>query len=136
MTCVSVPESIIADRYGRRAHPVRTRRVLAAALAVFVVGFLAFAVWVVYRQSQDAVTWTDLGVEVVADDAATVTFQVNLPPGATAVCAVRAVNEIRTEVGRRDVVVGPSPSGIERVEARLRTTERADGGGVRACVLR
>lgn len=128
--------SILADRYGRRGDQVRTRRRLIAALVVFVVLAVGFAAWVAVERSRTALTWTELGITVPSDDSATVTFQVDLPAGAQAVCTVRVVNEVRTEVGRRDVVLGPSSGEVIRTEVRLRTSERASAGGVRDCVRR
>lgn len=128
--------SIIADRYGRRSDPARARRRLVAALVAFVVAAVAFAAWVAIERGRTALTWTELGVTVQSDTAATLSFQVDLPPRVQAVCTVRVVNEVRTEVGRRDVVLGPSSGGVVRADVRLRTTERATGGGVRDCVQR
>ncbi len=127
---------IIADRYGRRRDPVRTRRSLLAVLAVFVVTAVGFAVWVATERGRTALTWTELGVDVAGDEAATLTFQLSLPPGRQAICTVRVVNEVRTEVGRRDVVVGPARTGVVRTTVEMRTSERATAGGVRDCVLR
>ncbi len=132
---MTAESSIIADRYGRRDDPVRTRRILVIALVVFVLAASSFAAWVALGR-QDGVTWIDRGVEVLADDVATVSFQVSLPPGAQAICQVRAVDRTRADVGRQDVVVGPSTTGVVDLTVRLRTTQRADGGGVRTCVLR
>jgi hypothetical protein len=131
---VSAP--IIADRYGRRRSPTRSRRSLLAVLAVFVLAGVGFATWIAVDRSRSALTWIELGVDVAGDDAATLTFQISLPPGREAVCTVRVVNDVRTEVGRRDVVVGPSATGVVRTAVTMRTTERASAGNVRDCVLR
>lgn len=131
-----VADPIIADRYGRtRRDPGRTRRLLLSALAAFLAAVVGLAAWSALSRP-DRVVWTDLGITVTADDAATVTFQVALPPDRQAVCTVRVVNEVHADVGRRDVVVGPAPQGVLRTEVRLRTSERATAGGVRACTVR
>jgi len=129
-------DPIIADRYGLRAEPRtegrRRRVVIAAAVAIVVaVGLVAWAAF----SREDSVSWLDRGVSTTADTA-TVTFQVSLPRGAQATCTVRVVNEVRLEVGRTDVVVGPSDETVIRGQVTMRTSEPAVDGGVRDCVRR
>ena len=128
----------VAERYGRSpADPRRTRRLLIGAFAAFTALGVGFAGWVGLHQAGRTVTWTDQGFVGPPDDAhATVSVQVTLPAGASAVCTVRAVNAVQTEVGRADVVVGPSASGVVRLAVPLRTSELATAGGVKACVRR
>jgi hypothetical protein len=129
---------LLAERYGRPADPVRVRRRLMVTLVVFVTVAVAFVVWAAAARGRGNVEWTDLGLDqaTLTPERATFTFQLALPAGDQAICTVRAVNERRTEVGRKDVVLGPSESGRLRTSVTLRTTERAAGGGVKACVLR
>jgi len=129
---------MLARRYGRSrrsADPAVTRRRLMVSLVVFVVLGVGFAAWAAAGRGRGDVAWTDLGLSQVSDTSVTVSFQLALPPGRTATCTVRAVNEGLVEVGRRDVVLGPSGNGQLRTTVTLRTTQRATGGGVKACVL-
>ncbi|MBL8932454.1 MAG: DUF4307 domain-containing protein [Kineosporiaceae bacterium] len=126
---------LLAQRYGRSSTPTRNRRPLTIALVAFVVIGVTFAVWASAARGRTNVTWVDLGSREVTVDSATFTFQLGLPPGDTAICTIRAVNEGLVEVGRRDVRVGPSATGQVRTSVTVRTTERAAGGGVKACVL-
>lgn len=127
--------SIIADRYGRRSASSASRHRTVILFGVLIAALVGFAAWTALDSSRDQVTWSDLGVDVRADDTAVVRFQVELTPGRSAICAVRVVNDVRTEVGRRDIRIGPSADGVIRTETTVRTTERGDGGGVRTCVL-
>jgi uncharacterized protein (DUF58 family) len=131
---MSTPD-LLAERYGRSTDPNRTRRWAMIALVALVVAGVAFVVWAAASRSRVNLSWTDLGVEEVSDASATVTFQLSLPPDRRATCTVRAVNQGLVEVGRRDVVVGPSQTGQVRTRVTLPTTQKASGGGVKACVL-
>ncbi len=126
---------LLAQRYGLPTGAKRSRSTLMVLLVAFVVIGVAFAVWGAASRDRANVYSTDLGLSEVSVDSVTVTFQISLPAGRTAACTVRAVNVGLVEVGRKDVRVGPSESGQVRTSVTLRTTERADGGGVKACVL-
>lgn len=125
---------LLAQRYGLPG-PRRSRGTLMVLLVVFVVVGVAFAIWGAASRERANVYSTDLGLSEVRLDSVTVTFQISLPPGRTAACTVRAVNAGLVEVGRKDIRVGPSENGQVRTSVTLRTTERAHGGGVKACVL-
>jgi hypothetical protein len=127
---------LLRERYGRSERAAVPRRAVVIALVVFTVMAVAFAAWVAVDRSRTALQWTELGVSVQGPDQATLTFQLSLPPGSRALCAVRLVNDARTEVGRREVLLGPSETGRVRTSVTMRTTEPATAGEVRACVRR
>lgn len=124
-----------ADRYGDVSDPARARRRLITLFAVFAAVVVAFAVWVGVEKGRTGVTWIELGLEVPDAGTARLTFQVELPKGATAVCTVSMRNDALAEVGRVDVTVGPSDTGRVRTTATARTSERASGARVSSCVL-
>jgi hypothetical protein len=82
------------------------------------------------------VQWVTVSHSVRGDGVTSVTFDVILPPGRSAVCSVRARNLDFAEVGRVDQEAGPFRSGSGRVTVDVRTTERAINGDVTGCVLR
>ena len=124
--------TVLEERYGRRHRRDRTRLVVAAiALLVVALGFIA---WVTIDQ-RPALHWDDIGYRVVSDGATEMTFDVSFTgDGDTAVCTVQALNELRTEVGRRDVRVQAGPKGRARATVTLRTSERATTALVDLCV--
>ncbi len=130
--------SVLAQRYGRGpGDPRRTRRRLVVALVGFTALAVGFAGWVSLHQAGGTVTWNDLGFVSPPDDRhATVAVRVEVAPGGSAVCIVRAVNAVQTEVGRAHVLVGPTSSGVVSLTVALRTSERATAAGVKACVRR
>jgi hypothetical protein len=131
---MSTPD-VLAERYGRPADPARNRRHLVIAAVVLLALAVVFVAWAAAARSRSNLSWTDLGLASVSDSSATVTFQLSTPPGRRATCTVRVVNQGLVEVGRRDVVLGPSDTGHVRTSVTLRTTQLASGGGVKSCVL-
>jgi hypothetical protein len=130
--------SVLAQRYGRGPDdPRRTRRRLAVALVGFTALAAGFAGWAAVHRADSSVTWNDLGFVSPPDDShATVAVRIEFAPGGSAVCTVRAVNAVQTEIGRADVRIGPSASGVVTLDVPLRTSERATAAGVKACVRR
>jgi hypothetical protein len=127
--------TLLQDRYGRRSPGWRNPLVLVS-LALLVALVLAFIGWVTILD-RPRVTWEDVGFNVRSDADVQVTFDVGLHGGTTvAVCSVHALNELGTEVGRKDVVIdrpatgGPNP---QRVRVSLTTSELATTGLVESC---
>ena len=86
-------------------------------------------------RSRGNVEWTELGMDnaSLTPGSATFEFQLSLPPGRQATCTVRAVNDRMTEVGRKDVVLGPTDSGrLITLEASPRHAEVARANIARA----
>ncbi len=129
------------DRYGRRSTPAR-RRLLIAAGALALAASVAFISWVTLF-GKPSVTWSEIGYNVLSDNEIEVTFDVTFSGAAsdsgagppTAVCTVQALNNLRTEVGLRDVTVQVGASGQARTTATVQTSERAITGLVKACAL-
>ena len=122
------------DRYGapRKRLPRRVQLSLAVGAIVLAV---AFAAWLAYA-NQEPVAWSDRAYTVVDDSTTTVTFEVTMDPGTTAVCTVRALNAGFGEVGLVDVVVGPSTQHTVRAVATIPTSEKAVTGTVKACAVK
>lgn len=133
--------TLMQDRYGRRNTPGR-RRLLLAAAALAMITSLAFVGWLSLF-GRPSLNWDDIGFKVLSDSQVEVTFDVNFtnsgsdsgsgaePP--TAVCTIQALNDLRTEVGLRDVQVQAGPGGRVRATARVQTSERATTGLVKSC---
>jgi hypothetical protein len=125
------------DRYGRRSTPGR-RLLLLASGALALIAALAFIAWVTVF-GRATVNWDDIGYHVISDSQVEVTFDVNFSgSGAdadrpTAICTIHALNDLRTEVGLRDVPVQAGPGGRVRATVTLQTSERATTGLVKSC---
>jgi hypothetical protein len=83
------------------------------------------------------VNWDDIGYHVISDAQIEVTFDVSFSNSdgdrPTAICTIQALNDLRTEVGLRDVPVQAGPGGRVRATATLQTSERATTGLVKSC---
>jgi hypothetical protein len=129
------------DRYGRRSTPSR-RWLLVVAGALALIAALLFIGWVTIF-GRPAVNWDDIGYKVVSDSQVDVTFDVNFSGSGsgsssdadrpTAICTIHALNDLRTEVGLRDVPVQAGPGGRVRATVTLKTSERATTGLVKSC---
>ncbi|MBM0234984.1 DUF4307 domain-containing protein [Micromonospora sp. STR1_7] len=126
-----------AGRYGRRREPGgKTRRTLLAALALLtLVAALTLISVRLYNQYGDpaydaqVITYTD-----ITDDQVLIDFRVTVPPGGTAVCALRARDRAGVEVAREEITVTARP-GDRHVTTRhrLATTARPFIGEVLRC---
>ena len=130
-----VDHAIMAARYGQPASDqVRRRRrtiigvivglVLVAAIIVQAVGL-----------SRPSVVTEYLGFTVESPTQTSVRFNVITEPGTTLRCTIVAVNESFTEVGWREVVVGPVTETTTSHEALVTTSEMATSGSVNTCEI-
>lgn len=130
-----VDPAIMAARYGRAPEPhVRRRRLVLAGVlaAVLVVGGIVVQAIGLNRPS---VSIQDLGFTVESPTSTTVRFNVVTDPGTTVRCTLIALNENFTEVGFREVVVGPVDAGTTSHEAVVTTSELATTGSVKSCEI-
>lgn len=132
----------LADRYGRPTRAIGpsgrprlsagARVAITAALSVGVAG----AAWFAWSDAQrNPVSFRDIGFSVESAEQVSVTFDVMMPPGTTAVCTLTALNPSYAEVGSLDVTVGPDERDAVRVTADVRTTQEATTGVVDHCTV-
>jgi hypothetical protein len=119
-------------RYRGRS-PEQNRRGVMVGAAVMVLLMLGFAVWMGVRESLKAAHWQDGTFSAVDDGTARLEFTVTTTPGRRIVCSVQMLNPGLTEVGRKDVTVGPSQEKVIKATATIPTFERASSGKIRGC---
>jgi hypothetical protein len=122
-------------RYGRRRESRHPRSWVAALLVVALAAVLGLIVVRLYRMYGDptynaqVITYTDITVSQVV-----VQFQVQVPPGGSAICVLRARSRDGAEVGREEVRITAAPGQQNAVlRHRLATTARPLLGEVVAC---
>ncbi|GAA4421964.1 hypothetical protein GCM10023169_15660 [Georgenia halophila] len=124
--------AIMAARYGR----TRTGRrgiVVAAVVAVLLVGG-GIGVQA-SNLGRPSVMTDSLGFTVQDATRTTVRFSVRTDPGTTVRCSVVALNETFTQVGFREVEIGPVAQQRTAHEVDVTTTELATTGGVEECTI-
>lgn len=122
-------------RYGRRRAPRRTPRWLTALLVLAVLvagGLVSVRLYTLYgdpRYDAKVITYTD-----ITDNQIVIDFEVNVPSGGSAVCALRARSYDGAEVGSAEVRVDADPGAeVARSRHRLATSGRPYVGEVLRC---
>ena len=129
----AVDPRIMAARYGRRPAAQGSRRgVVVAAVAAALVAIAAIVVQAV-SLSGTSVRTEGVGFTVADPTRTTVRFNVITDEGATVRCTLTALNENFTEVGFREVVIGPVAAPVTPHEVDVTTTELATTGSVSTC---
>lgn len=125
-----------ADRYADADRGSGLAGKVVAVLLVLLVGALLVAgVVTMYRLNQTPdIAGEATGVEVVDSGRVDLTFTVTREePGTPAYCIIRAQEESKGELGRREVYVPPSENGTVEITASVFTTDRAFIADVYGC---
>ena len=130
------PPSRPEDRYGAADPKSGVTGKLVAALLILLVGALlvAGAVTVYRLNATPDITGEVIGVEVVDEELVRVSMTVSRDePGVAAYCIIRAQDQSKGELGRREVYVPPSENGVLQVDTEIFTTSRAYMADVYGC---
>lgn len=103
----SLATTSVANRYGapKRALSRKAKTSIAAIGAILV---LAFVTWLALGRGPAAVDSKLVGYNVVDGTLTTVDLQVVKDPGATAECAIKAMNDAYAVVGWDVITIGPN----------------------------
>jgi hypothetical protein len=133
---VSIPDDLAATRYGATAGRVRRTRVIVISVAAaFVAVFGAWLWWGGLLEPPAQIEVTDIGHQVLDDRSVTVTWQFSAEPGATAACAVQALNSTFGVVGWRVVTLPAADVRTREFTEVIRTSEEAVTGLIYRCWL-
>lgn len=119
-------------RYGAHQSDRRNIAIVAGLLVVLTVAWL---VWQAIALRAPSVEAEGVALEVVSGSELRVTFNVTTEPGATVACTVRAYTDNLTEVGVKEVVVGPVSEASSSVTTTVATIQPATGATVGDCVI-
>ena len=117
-------------RYG--AHQT-DRRNIAIVAGLLVVLTAAWLVWQVIALRAPSASAEGVALTVVSDSEVSVTFNLTATEGSTVSCTVRAFTENLTEVGVKDVTIGPVTSEETGVSVSVATILPATGARVTDC---
>ena len=123
-------------RYGRTpGGRRRDRRVLWVVAGGFALVLVAWVVWAGLDGSAPQIEARDTRHSIIDEHSVSVTFEVSMPAGSTASCAVEALNENFTIVGWKVVDLPPSDRYTRSVTESIRTTELSNTGLIYRCWL-
>jgi len=132
---VSVSTNLDA-RYGRTPNRrLRDRRLLWVTAGSFALVLVAWVVWAGLDGSKPLIEARDTRHSIIDEHSVSVTFEVSLPTGTAASCAVEALNENFTIVGWRVVDLAPSDRYTRSFTEIIRTTELSNTGLIYRCWL-
>jgi len=128
--------SNLDERYGRTpGSRIRDRRVLWIVAGAFALVLTAWVVWAGLDGAGPSIEARDTRHQIIDDNSISVTFEVSLPTGTPASCAVQALNESFTVVGWKVIDLPPSEDYTRSFTEVLRTTELSNTGLIYRCWL-
>jgi hypothetical protein len=134
---VTTPESSsIAARYGRT--PAKKRRDRLIYLAGGATAGIVLVVWVLWaglNQSGNTLETQDKGATILDDRTVSISYQVSMPVGQTASCALQVQNEAHGIVGWRIVNVPASTRYTSSYTDTVLSSERGVTGLIYRCWL-
>lgn len=126
----------LETRYGRTPRRrLWDRRILWTTAGVFFVVLTAWVVWAGLDGASPTIETRDTRHSIIDENSVSVTFEVSMPTGKAASCAVQALNESFTVVGWKVIDLPPSDLYTRSFTEVLRTTELSNTGLVYRCWL-
>jgi hypothetical protein len=123
-------------RYGRTTQKRRRDRTIAwAGGIVFVLVFAAWVVWVAFDGSGDTIGSRDIGHKVIDDRTVSISYDVSMPPGTSAKCALQVQNDTHNIVGWKVVDIPASERYTQAFTDTVRTTQLGVTGLIYRCWL-
>ena len=124
----------LETRYGRTpATRTRDRRLLWALGGVFALVLIAWVVWTGLDGASEKIEARDTRHQIIDDHSVSVTFEVSMPTGSPASCAVQALNESFTVVGWKVIDLPPSDLYTRSFTELVNTTELSNTGLIYKC---
>jgi len=123
-------------RYGRSAGKRRRDRWIAFSVAAFVAVVVgAWVIWAGLDLSSGGLDSTDIGHKILNDRSVQVSYQVSMPPGSTASCALEVENEAHAIVGWKIVDIPASTATTRAFTDVVRSSELGVTGLIYRCWL-
>jgi len=95
----------------------------------------AWVVWVAFDSTDDSVASRDIAHRVLDDRTVRISYDVSMPPGNTAKCALEVQNETHSIVGWKVVDIPASDSYTQAFTDTVRTTQLGVTGLIYRCWL-
>ncbi|MEO6944749.1 MAG: DUF4307 domain-containing protein [Lacisediminihabitans sp.] len=136
MTAIGQDSAVLDARYGRSPGKRRRDRwiaVVAAIAVALVIG--AWVIWAGLDQTNGGLDSQDIGHHVLSDREVSITYQVSMPPGSTASCALEVENEAHAIVGWKIVDIPASTTSTNAFKDTVRSSELGVTGLIYRCWL-
>ncbi len=123
-------------RYGRTpAQSSRDRRLLWILAGSFFIVIAAWVVWAGLDSSKPLIEARDTRHSIIDENSVSITFEVSMPTGTPASCAVEALNQSFTIVGWKVIDLPASDRYTRSFTEIVRTTELSNTGLIYRCWL-
>ena len=136
MTAIGQDGAALDARYGRSPGKRRRDRWIAigGAIAVAVV-IGAWVIWAGLDLAGGGLDSSDIGHKVLNDRSVSISYQVSMPPGSTASCALEVENEAHAIVGWKVVDIPASTATTNAFTNIVRSSELGVTGLIYRCWL-
>lgn len=133
----SATSTALDARYGRSVGKRRRDRAIAVVVAIFVALVIgAWVIWAGLDLARGGLDSTDIGHKVLNDRSVSINYQVSMPPGSTASCALEVENEAHAIIGWKIVDVPASSTTTTRAFTEVvRSSELGVTGLIYRCWL-
>jgi len=136
MTAIGQGSSALDARYGRSPGKRRRDRWIATGGAIAVAIVIgAWVVWAGLDQASGGLSSQDIGHRVLNDREVSISYQVTMPPGSTASCALEVENEAHAIVGWKIVDIPASTTSTNAFKNTVRSSELGVTGLIYRCWL-
>jgi hypothetical protein len=123
-------------RYGRTRQKGRRDRVIIwVGATAFAIVLAAWVIWVATDGPDDTISSRDIGHRVLDDRTVRISYDVSMPPGTTAQCALQVQNDTHNIVGWKIVDIPASDSYTQAFTDTVRTTQLGVTGLIYRCWL-
>lgn len=124
---------LMASRYGHK--PKRSKRYWLWISGVGIV-LMAFGALIATIANFNPVQTKDIGFSVKDATQVVLDFEISKPKEATAVCSLESLNEQFSQVGYKEIEIGPQETDTVRFSISINTTELATTALVDECRLK
>jgi hypothetical protein len=136
MTAPTRVTDAIDDRYGRgKSARKRSRWLFIGGAITLGVILIAWAVWAGLDQNAGNLDSEDIGQTIVNNSTVNISYQVSMPVGSTASCALQVQNEAHAIVGWKIVDIPASRQFTNTYQSVVKSSELGVSGLIYQCWL-
>ncbi|MCU1505061.1 MAG: hypothetical protein QOG18_736 [Microbacteriaceae bacterium] len=136
MTTPTRQTSALDARYGRSKSTRRRNRWLLIGGGIVLAAILvAWTIWAGLDQTTGNLDSQDIGQTIISDRAVNISYQVSMPSGSTASCALEVQNEAHAIVGWKIVDIPASSQFTNTYQSVVKSSELGVSGLIYQCWL-